>query len=242
MLPDGGPGGLNLGANWTPLVRNVLVALFAIYVVQLALGGLLEHWLAWQPIGRGFRPWQPFTAFLLGDRAPLWTFLNWLVLFFLLAPLDRVLGRRGLLTAVGVAWAAAVLAGLVAGVLGASQSAAFVGLGPLLLAMVALFGFTVPNAQFLFMFVLPMRAAWLGWGSGLLAFLYMLATREVAHVIGFFAWVGAWGWSAWEGGAWRRFKLRRQRARIEKQLSRFEVLDGGRAGAPRQKKKDDWVH
>lgn len=232
---------MNLGANWTPLVRNVLVVLFGIYVVQLVAGGVLESLLAWQPMGRGFRPWQPFTAFLLGDPYPLSAFLTWLTIFFLLAPLDSMLGRRGLVTALGVSWFTGVVVGLVAALLGARESAAFLGQGPLLTAMVGLFGFAAPNAQFLLFFVIPVRASWLGWGSGLLAFLFMLATREVAWVLAFFAWAGAWGWSAWEGGAWRRFQLRRKKARIERQLSRFEVLDGGKADAPR-KKRDDWVH
>lgn len=238
MTPRGGPAGLDLGVNWTPLVRNLLVALFAIYVVQLLLGGTLERWLAWNPLGDGFAPWQVFTAFLLGGPSPLGAFFGWLAIFFLVPPLERMLGRRALARAMGVSWLAGVVAAMVAAALGAHQAGVILGASPLIGAMIGLWGFTVPNAVIHLFFVLPVKASWLGWGTGLLAFLYMLATREVVNVLAFFAWAGAWAWAVTPGDWQRRWKLKKQERELQKKLSRFQVLEGGKEAPPRRRFDD----
>ena len=93
----------DLGANWTPLARNVIVGLFVIYVAQLLSGGLAETWFGWQPFADGFRPWQVLTHVFLGS-SPWYTVLDWVVLFFVLAPLDGMLGRRALVQMLGATW------------------------------------------------------------------------------------------------------------------------------------------
>jgi hypothetical protein len=244
MQQNGIPG-LNLGANWTPLTRNVIVALFVIYVAQLLSGGVLDSLFAWQAFGDGFRPWQVVTAFLLGGPTPLVAVLDWLFLYFMLAPVDGLLGRRGLVQALGFAWVVGVLvtaALLATGLVGVS--APFLGLGPLLAALVALFGFSMPNAQFLLFFVIPVRAVWLAWGTGLLSFLYLLYAREVSSSLTFFAWGGTWAWMTLQSGVLRRASLRWKKARIERKLARFEVIEGGRTDRRPKRGRDpgDWVN
>ena len=243
MQSTGVPG-LNLGPNWTPLTRTVLVGFFAIYVVQLLLRGTLEAWLAWQPIGEGFAPWQPFTSFLLQGPTPITALIDWIVLYFLLAPLEGILGRKGFLQAIGLCWAVAVAATLALLATGLVQQVGMVlGISPLISALFALFGFLMPNAVIMLMFVLPIRAIWIAWGTGLLTFLFLLYSHELSSALAFFAWGGAWLWIAMRGGGYRRLMLRWKKSRIERQLSRFEVIEGGRGdGVKKKSGTDDWIH
>ncbi|MDP2308853.1 MAG: hypothetical protein Q8P18_22720 [Pseudomonadota bacterium] len=241
-MANGLPG-LDFGSNWTPLTRNVIVTLFAIYVVQLLSGGVIQDLFAWQAFGAGFKPWQIVTAFLLGPT-PLSAVLSWLVLFFVLAPVDNLLGRRGLLQALGVSWVCGVVASsllLAAGFV----SAPFMGLGPVVAVLITLFGFLMPNAQFLLMFIVPVRAIWLAWGTGLMSFLYMLYSRDLSSSLQFFAWTGAAVWMAVRNGGMRRVSLRWKRRQVERKLSRFQVIEGGRTAEKRPKGgggPGDWVH
>ncbi len=246
-MANGLPG-LDLGSNWTPLTRNVIVTLFAIYVVQLLSGGVIQDWFAWQPFGAGFRPWQVATAFLLGGPSPLSAVLDWLVLFFVLAPIDHLLGRRAMLQGLGAAWVVTVVVSSVLLALGAiTITAPFMGLGPALAALITVFGFLMPNAQFLLFFVVPVRAVWLAWGTGLLSFLYLLYSRDLGSSLLFFAWGGASLWMALRGGGMRRLSLRWKKRQVERKLAHFEVIEGGRTtGTERPSKRGrdpgDWVH
>jgi hypothetical protein len=238
--------GLNLGDNWTPRTRNVLLALFAVYVAQLLLPGTLEAWLAWQPFGKGFLPWQPLTSFVLGGPTPLAACLEWLALFFLLAPVERGLGVRDAWVGILVAWGVAVtlslgLAGL--GVVGVPPGG-YLGVAPLVAALVGFFGWSHPGARILLAFVIPVRADLVAWATGLLSFLYLLYARDLGSALAFGGWAGAWGWMRLGGtGALRRWGLLARRRRIERDLRKFEVIDGGRAGGgPRRTKPEEWVN
>lgn len=214
----------------------LLGGLFAIYVVQLLLRGTLEPWLAWQPLGAGFFPWQVFSAFLLNGE-PLNTVFDWMVLFFTIPTLERELGRRRLGNAMMTAWAFAVVAGLVLSAVGA-VSGIFVGLNPLAWALVALFGFLHPDARIMLFFVIPIRAGVLAWGTGLLTFLYMLYARDLGSTLGFFAWVGVYFWMRWGDGLFRRLSLRFKRQRAARTVGRLEVFEGGRG----RSRDNDWVN
>jgi hypothetical protein len=245
-MQSSGMPGLNLGDNWTPLVRAVVGTLFAIYVAQLLSDGRVTALLAWQGLDAGFAPWQPLTSFLLSGPDPLGAFFQWLGVFFLLGPLERMLDRRSLFGALATSLAVSVplaLLGQWAGWLGVPG--AVLGVEPLLVALVALFGFLMPNAQFLFMFVIPMRASWLAWGTGLLSFLYLLYARDVGSALSCFSWAGVYVWAGLRNGAFRRAQLQWKRARIDRELRKFEVIeggrtDGGRRGGPSGGK--DWIH
>ncbi len=238
--------GLNLGDNWTPRTRNVLLALFAIYVAQLLLPGVLEAWLAWQPFGQGFLPWQPITAFALGGPTPFAACLEWLAVFFLLAPVERGLGKRDAWFGILAAWTAGVALGLVLTTVGAVgvPSGGYLGLAPLLAALVAFFGWANPGARILIAFILPVRADLVAWATGLLSFLYLLYARDLGSALAFGAWAGAWAWMRLGGtGALRRWGLHARRRKIERDLRKFEVIDGGRtAGGPRRTKPEEWVN
>lgn len=235
---------MGLANNWTPLVRNVLVTLFVIYLAQLLAMPRLDQWLGWQPYGSGlFFPWQPLTCVLLGTLDPLQTCLQWLGVFFMLPILEQVLPAARIGRAMLFSWAVAVSAIFLlefAGILG--QAGEISGLAPLMAALTALVGFLLPNTTFLLFFVLPVKALWIAWGTGLLTFLYMVASRDAGSAANFFAWGGAWIFVQFIGGNFRRWRLQLKKKQVERKLRRFEVIEGGKDGNVRTKRPEEWIN
>lgn len=228
------------GGGQTPLGRNVLIASICLYCVQV----VLENWMAfpvtttlawWGPDSGSFRFWQPVTAFLLSGPTPLSAAIDWLVLYFFWSPVERQLGRRGLLRTLGAAWLAAVALTLPLLLLGGVQGRSpYLGPTCFLTALVAVFGLANPTATIL-LIVLPVRAVWITWGSGILAFLFFLYARDVASAVAFFGWAGAV--ASFLGGrtlrrTWLRVQERWYRSRLDrtrqKARSRFTAIPGGR--------------
>ncbi len=81
-----------------------------------------------------------------------------------------------------------------------------------------------------------------------MSFLYLLYSRDVGSALGFFSWGGAYLWTGVRNGALRRAQLQWKRSRIERQLRRFEVIEGGRGDADTKgrrsarKEPNDWVN
>jgi membrane associated rhomboid family serine protease len=234
---------VDFGSNWTRLTRNVIVTLFVIYVVQLVTRGGVDALFAWQPFGQGFQPWQVATSFLL-NGTPISALFSWLALYFFLAPVDSALGRRGLVQSMGITWALSVVIAAALAAAGIINQGVFLGPAPILTALVALFGFTHPGAQILLFFIIPVRAVWLAWGSGLLAFLFFLYFLDIYSTLSFAAWGVSAGWLAVRNGALRHWQLRMKRRQIERKLSKFEVIEGGRTERrPRRgQEPSDWIH
>lgn len=211
--------------NFTPFVRNVLIASFAIYLVQLASRGLIDGLLGWYAFGAGFAPWQPITSFFLTGPDPRSAVSGWLGLFFFLAPVHSALGTRKLGFAVLAVWAAVVVStlGLVAtGLLGFTPH---IGYLPIVMALVCYFGFYYPTQNILLMFVLPVRGIWFAWGSGIYALLWVVYAPSSSTWMDVAAWLGAFAFQFFEQGGWRRFRNQQQRKRVER---RFAVHPGGR--------------
>jgi membrane associated rhomboid family serine protease len=78
----------------TPMVKRLMIANAAIFVVTLILGqAFVFEWFAFQPTRIVFRPWGPLTyMFLHGDLMHL--AVNMLVLFFFGPPLEAKWGER----------------------------------------------------------------------------------------------------------------------------------------------------
>jgi len=235
--PDMGGG---FGVRVTPLARGVLIALVSIYVAQLVavhwLRLPIDRWLYLWPVGSGnWAPWQPFTALLLNNHIqPLVAALDWLMLAFFIAPVQDLLGtqrfKKAIATSVVIAVVATTLLDLTGALLPHSQ---FVGLNPIITALIVLFGLSIPHARILLFFVIPIRAGWVAWGSGLIILLYFLSQRDLGSSLALFGWVGAWAWLN-SGDWWTRLRRRKQARDMEKELSRFTVLQGGR--------DDEYIH
>jgi membrane associated rhomboid family serine protease len=240
------------GPSFTPLSKLVLSTLLGLYILQLVcqrmLGLPVMELLAWQPFRGGFQPWQPITAwFLNGD--PLRAFFDWLFLFFLLPMVESMYTRERLLRMAVTTLVGSVFFGLVMVLLGVVPAQqVWYGPEPWLTALLVVVGFTRPNTVFYLMFVLPIRAVWMAWGSGLMALLYLLYTRDMSSAM----WLGGWicGYLWVQGGMPKGLKkwwLRQKAKKLEKRLSTFDVIEGGaeNTGKPRGWKppgSDDIIH
>lgn len=228
----------DLSNNWSPLTRNVLIALIGLYIGQLVLRGALDEILMWGQLGSTFRPWQLVTAYVV-QGTPFSAFFGWLAIFFFLTPVYRDLGARSFWRALLVIWAGASLLTLGAQALGAVRGVHF-GMAPIITMLIGFFGFRNPNATVYFYFF-PIRGIWLAWIDGFLSLLWLLFSPAPLTLLPFLFWAGSWAWTWWDGGGFRRIKVQRQRRDLERRMARFEVIDGGRDSS-RGRKPDDWVH
>ena|GEM_PF-975139 len=228
------------GPSFTPLSKMVLGTLLAIYILQLVAQNMLGlpvfEMLAWQPFRGGFQPWQPFTAWFL-NGTPMRAFFDWLFLFFLLPIVETMYTRDRLLRMAVTTLVGSVLFGLVMVLTGmVPVQSMWFGPEPWLTALLVIVGFTRPNMTFYLMFVLPIRASWMAWGSGLMALLYLLSGRDINSAM----WMGGWvcGYAMVQGGVPKGLKkwwLRQKAKKVEKRLSQFDILEGGaeNTGKPR---------
>ncbi|MEZ5459187.1 MAG: rhomboid family intramembrane serine protease [Steroidobacteraceae bacterium] len=84
---------MGLFSHLPRLTRIVLVANVIVFVLQLALPGLLENWFALWPLEVGFQPWQVLTyAFLHGSVLHIALNMYGLVMFG--ADLERTWGSN----------------------------------------------------------------------------------------------------------------------------------------------------
>ena len=226
-------------------LRNLLVGLLALFVVELIARnlGLPVDLLALWSHGGGFAPWQPVTRYAIqgaGGGAVWGVLIGLMVIGFSVTPVAEVRGRRRL----GGMLATAMVGGTVVGVL-----FAWVGIAPgplfgwisLVEALIVAFGLVRPDAQVLLMFVLPVSGRALVWGSLGLSLLMLLATRSPAAADSIGVWVGTMAWWQLVGPGARRRQLKAKAVSIERELKRFDVLEGGRS-RPQGRQDDDLVH
>lgn len=248
------------GARLTPFLRNLLVALVVLYVIQV----VLESWIGlpvtalvslWAPVGPMghtgmFHLWQPVSA-LLFNADPVSAALDWLMLFFFLPPTLDFLGRKGSAKLLGSSWVLGILVGFGLAwpgiVLGAGPC---VGITALNTAMIVVFGMARPNAQILLFLVLPVRGIWIVYFEVFFLGLLFLFTRSLESAVALTTCLAAITWM-WADGSPRQLlaKLRlkwllRQREAERSARGRFDVIEGGRGGGRDNGKpgKDDWVH
>jgi len=235
MRPDTMRPSFQFGSGLTRAGKVMLLAYGIIYVLEL----LLEHWfhvglvpyLVLQPLGSPlFRVWQIVTHPLLHDPgSPLGFLITCLVFYFFSAPVERALGtRRFLILFYGSAAGAAVTGILFGAVSG--FNAPFFGMMPSLLAVIVVFGLMNPDATILLMFVLPIKAKYLSYGTVLITFLTFLA-KVNPHGAYHLGGIGA-GYLLFRGRGtlpsprvlFDLYQLRR----IRKKRSRFTVIDGNK--------------
>ena len=234
------------GLQFTPLTKMLLIVLIGIFIVQK----VLESWLGfpmlatfgWLPFGQGFQPWQPFTAFFLNGGVTR-AFFDWLFLFFILPAVEPMftpdrLRRFALSTYFGT-----IIIGFLMLAVGAVRiNGVWFGIEPFLAALLVVFGLSRPNATILLMFILPIKAAWVAWGSGLLCLLNLLDGRDLNSAMWLAGWISGYVWL--RGGISQGLKrpfLRWKQAKVKKKLSTFDVIDGGK-GWGNTPDSDDTIH
>lgn len=227
--------------------RNLLVALFAAYVLELVLhnvGVPVYAWLPWFTFGEGFQPWQPFTRFLVqgASRESVFGVLFALViLYFFLPAVEAIVERGQLLRATVAGMVVGTLLPLAVDLAGFCPQSVALGWAPLAIVLPAVFGLARPDADILLL-VFPVKARWFLWGTLVVALLYLMVERSLDTWQGVGVWLGVYAWWNLLGPGARRRNLKKQAAGIEKELRRFQVLEGGKGPAQGAQGGDDWVH
>ncbi len=234
------------GISFTPLTKLLLTILVGLYITQQ----VLETWLGfpmlatfgWRPFGQGFQPWQPFTAFFL-NGAVTRAFFDWLFLFFILPAIEPLFSVRRLSNLALFTYLGSVTVCFLLMLTGAVHiNGVWFGIEPFLAALLVIFGLSRPNATILLMFIIPIKAAWVAWGSGLLCLLHLLSDRDMSSAMWLSGWISGYLWI--RGGIelpLKRFWLRRKHTKIKKRLSTFDVIEGGK-GWGSSSDGDDLVH
>ena len=233
MFPQGYRTTFGFGAPLTSVGKKMLIMYASIYIVEL----ICEHWLAipvyrwlalW-PIGSGhFHFWQLITHPLIHDPgAPIGFLINCLVLYFFAGTIEYALGTRRFITLYAMAAYGGALIGFLFTLL-AAFGAPFAGMMPSLLALIVIFGLLQPDATVLLMFVLPIKAKYISYGTVIVTFLTFLAKANVhgayhlgGILFGFLCLRSPGQWLNVNYWQWKYFELKQKRRR-----SRFTVIDG----------------
>jgi membrane associated rhomboid family serine protease len=230
---------MDFGALLTPVGRQMLIVYAGVYILELIgehwMGIPLYGWLALSPPTSGFfRLWQLVTHPLVHDPgAPIGFLINCLVFYFFAGTIESALGTRRFLTLYIVSAAGAVVVGLPFSGM-ASFGLPYAGMMASLLALIVIFGLLQPEATVLLMFILPIKAKYISYGTVIVTALTFLAKANVhgAYHLGgiFFAYLyyrrpGQLLSANW--WRWKYFEHSQRRRR-----SHLTVIDG------KKKKKD----
>ena len=227
------------GSNLTLLGKRLLIIYALIYIVEL----LFEHWLKIPVVealqlypfrSDSFHIWQIFThPFIHNPRAPVGFLINCIVFYFFAAPVQHAFGSRRFI----ILFYLAALGGALCGLGFSSVSgfnAPFLGMLPSLLALIVIFGLLNPDATILLMFILPIKARYLSYGTILVTLLTFLAKANPYgpyHLGGILL-----GYIYFKGPgallAPRLIYLKYLEWQLKRKRARFTVLDG-------DKNKDD---
>jgi membrane associated rhomboid family serine protease len=229
-----------IGLN-NPLTQTgkwMLIVYASVYVLEL----ISEHWLglplyrmlALSPLASPhFYPWQLITHPVVHDpSAPIGFLIDCLVFYFFAGTIESALGTRGFLYLYGMAALGGAVGGLVFSGL-TSQMLPYAGMMPSLLALIVVFGLLQPEATVLLMFVLPIKAKYISYGTVIVTALTFLARTNAFgafHLGGIgLAWLYFRSPTQWLDPNWWRWKHFEYSQRRHR--SKFTVIDG--------KKKDE---
>ena len=223
------------GTRMTRVGKRLLILYGAIYVTEL----LLEHWLhvpvvvylqLLPPSSDYFHFWQILThPFIHDPQAPIVFLINCLVLYFFAAPVEYALGSGRFLTLFYLAALGGALAGMAfSGVAG--FNAPFMGMLPSLLALVVVFGLLNPEATILLMFILPVKARYISYGTAGITLLTFLAKANPAGAYHLGGILCGFIYFKVPGIYWdpQLLYLKYRQWRLKKRRSRFTVIDGSK--------------
>lgn len=221
------------GSSFTKLGKKLLTIYGAIYIVEL----LCEHWLNISLVSflqiypiqyDRFRIWQILThPFIHHPANPFPFLINCLLFYFFSGPVEYAFGQKRFL----ILFYFSALGGAVCGLIFGGVSgfnAPFMGMLPSLLSLVVIFGLLNPNATILLMFILPIKAKYLSYGTILITTLTFLAKfnpHGAYHLGGIL-----FGYVYFKGYLYRLdpklLYLRFLQWKLKKKKSRFRVIDG----------------
>ena len=233
MNPDRFKMSYGFGSNLTLLGKRLLLIYGAIYILEL----LFEHWLKIPVVPalqlyplkfKNFHIWQIFThPFIHNPRAPISFLINCIVFYFFAAPVERALGSKRFL----ILFYLSALGGALCGLAFSSVSgfnAPFLGMLPGLLSLIVVFGLSNPEATILLMFILPIKAKYISYGTVLITLLTFLAKANphgAYHLGGIL-----FGYIYFKGPGTlldpNLIYLKYLEWRLKRKRSRFKVIDG----------------
>lgn len=164
----------------SPLCKKILIMYGAIYIFQL----LTEHWfhiplssyLYMYPVdSEHFHFWQIVThPFVHNPNNPIIFLINCLVFYFFANPVEYVFGSKGFLYLFYISAAGAFITGSAVGLV-AGFGFPFSGMSPSILALIVIFGLMNPEAIVYLMFVIPLKAKYISYGTIIVTGLTFLA-------------------------------------------------------------------
>ena len=233
MSPQGQRKTIGFGISLTLVGKTMLIVYATVYVLELIgqhwLGIPLYQWLALSPLkSEHFHFWQLVTHPVIHDPgAPIGFLIDCLVFYFFAGTIESALGTRAFLrlyiiAALGGAAVALIFSGLT------SFSVPCAGMMPSLLALIVVFGLLQPEATILLMFVLPIKAKYISYGTIIVTALTFLAQTNVHgayHLGGIgLAWLYFRSSPQWLDANWWRWKFFDHTQK--KRRSRFTVING----------------
>jgi len=226
-----------------PWMVRLLAGLFGVYVLELVArnAGLDLYGLAWRPFLHGFAPWQLLTHYALQgsqDGSVTNVLFGLLMLYFALPAVEATVERGLWLRALAAGAVGGLVLGLLVDVIGLAGVAPAMGWLPLTIGLFVLFGLALPQGVVKLFFVLDIPARWLVWMSLGFLLLRMLLAPSLAAAEGLGVWCGVVGYWYRAGPGARRRHLQREKRSVERELRRFEVIEGGRS----TNRPEDWVH
>lgn len=234
------------GVQFTPLTKMLLMFLVGLFIAQKVLesfvGFPMLATFGWMPFGQGFQPWQPFTGWFLNGSV-MRAFFDWLFLFFILPAVEPMFTLERLKRFAFFTYFGSIIVGFLMLLTGIVHiNGVWFGIEPFLAALLVLFGLSRPNATILLMFIIPIKAAWVAWGSGLLCLLNLLDGRSLDSAMWLAGWISGYIWlKGGMSGGLKKVLLRYKQRRIKQRLSTFDVIDGGK-GWGNTPGGDDTVH
>ena len=224
---------IGFGGSLTPVGKIILIGYATIYVLELIgqhwLGLPLYQWLALSPVGSPlFGIWQLVTHPLIHNPgAPIGFLIDCVVFYFFAGTIESALGTRNFIRL----YLAATIGAAAVGLLFASLmtvAAPFGGMMPGLLALIVVFGLLNPEATVLLMFILPVKAKYISYGTVIITALTFLArtnTHGAYHLGGIAAaWLYFRKPTGWLDANWWRWKYFEYVQR--KRRGKFTVING----------------
>ena len=166
--------------------------------------------------------------FVHDPGAPIGFLINCLVFYFFAGTIESALGTRKFLMFYAMAALGGALAGLLFSLMAATFNVPYAGMMPSLLALIVAFGLLHPEATILLMFILPIKAKYISYGTLIVTALTFLAKTNphgAYHLGGIgVAWFYFRAPKHWFDLNWWRWK---QFERSQKQKrSKFKVING----------------
>jgi len=226
-----------------PWMKKLLVALLAIYVAELVLANASVDLggLAWHSFGAGFGLWQPFTRLLVQGRSVSGVLGGMLTLYFFLPAVWQFATPQQMRDAAIAAFAGSCLA-IAAADLIISAPGVVSGWPVLCVALVVLFGLFAPDLKVYLFFTLPVSGSLMVWGTLAGSVLYFLTNPSMFTAQGLGVWVGVYAWWRLLGPGARRRHLQNQAKDIERELRKFQLIEGGKGKGQGGQRDDEWIN